>query len=125
MPMQDFSAVLALIHAVTARFPDEARLASERLASKGYDPDAWHFWFEEFAQITTEAIRRRDETQTRAHLMFMSDQLHIAGPEVFEAIDVSYTENLMWDLGAAQKKWGWTLVPENLRALYRAMWGEP
>lgn len=123
--MQYSPAVLALAKAAIDRFPDEARLASERLANRHYEPDAWHSWLEEFSQITTEAIRRRDEEQARAHLAFMSERLSTADEDVREVIDVAYTENLLWDLNAAQKKWGWTLMPENLRALYRAMWGEP
>jgi len=32
----------------------------------------------------------------------------------------------MWDIKDKEKlKWGWSLIPENLKELYKETWGEP
>jgi len=40
-------------------------------------------------------------------------------------VDVSYAENLMWEATAAEKKWAWSFIAEDIRKLYADMWGDP
>ncbi|AJQ95608.1 hypothetical Protein YC6258_03572 [Gynuella sunshinyii YC6258] len=80
---------------------------------------------ETFSQFTTNAIKRFDERTVKAHFEYMSNKLKQASKVEAEYIDVYYVESLMWDIKDKKaKQWGWSLLPNNLRALYREMWGD-
>jgi hypothetical protein len=70
-------------------------------------------------------MARRDELLVHAHLSFMSQQLADTNEEGRQAIDVAYTENLMWNLDVEAKRWAWPRVPANLQQLNVEMWGAP
>jgi len=123
--MEPPASVVRLKQDICARFPDEARDVTVRVAELGYEPDMLTTWFEQFSQETTEAMRDRNESRVRAHLSFMSDRLATADAAAREYIDVYYVEALMWNLDEVGKKWAWPLVPGNLRDLFIAIWGEP
>ena len=79
----------------------------------------------EFSQETTDAIRRRDEMTARAHLRYVSNILIDADAKSAEYIDVYDVEVLMYGLDEKSKKWGWALVPPNLKDLHVRFWGAP
>ena len=123
--MESAPSLVQLVKDISARFPIDAQLIAARIEELGYEPDAFTAWFEQFSQRTTEAIRNGDETSARGHLALMSQRMETADKIVTEYIDVYYVESLMWNLDDKKKKWGWSLIPNNLRKLYVAMWGEP
>ena len=67
-------------------------------------------------------MRERLQTELEKHLIFFSRQFDMGSESVKSCIDVSYVENLMWDLEIEDKKWAWSLFPENLKTLYIDMW---
>ena len=62
---------------------------------------------------------------TQRQYLRLSERLATADAAVQQYIDVYYVEALMWNLDDKTKKWGWSLVPANLKKLYLAMWREP
>ena len=114
--------VLNLRDSIARRFPEDARCVNTLLAEAGWDESAPTQWFEQFSQRTTDAMRERDEARVRAHLVFMSEQLEKADAWAREYIDVYYVEPLMWDLDEEGKRWGIAQLPQNLKALYVAVW---
>jgi hypothetical protein len=54
----------------------------------------------------------------------MSHKLTNATNAEKEYIDVYYVESLLWDIKDSElRKWGWSLIPENLKELYIGVWG--
>ena len=115
--------VATMKRAVAARFPHEAKAADAQLLD--YDDDAYETWIETFCDTTNEAMAKRDAQVVDAHLSFMSDQLANGDDEVRRAVDVCYTENLMWSVDVEAKRWAWPRVPANLKQQYVDEWGEP
>lgn len=107
-------------------FPDACRKTDEMMNKLGFEDedDAYFIWLETFADITNELIHQRLQTEVEAHLNFFSRQFEIGSESIKNYIDVSYTENLMWNLDTEDKKWAWRLFPENIKNLYINMWGE-
>lgn len=121
--MDPRASVAKMKEAVAARFPEEAKTTDAQL--EFYDADAYETWLERFCDTTNTAMAQRDEQRVAAHLAFMSQQLEHGDDEVHRAIDVAYTENLMWNLDTDAKRWAWARIPANLKRLYVEMWGEP
>ena len=81
---------------------------------------------ERFSQLTTEAIARFDDRTAMAYLEFMNQQLRLGDTDVQKIIDVYFVESLMWNINDKKRKqWGWSLIPEPMKTLYVAMWGNP
>jgi hypothetical protein len=121
--MEPRESVAKIKRATAARFPEEAEVVDAQMLD--FDDDAYETWMERFCDTTNEAMARRDGPLVHAHLSFMSQQLADADEEGRQALDVAYTENLMWNLDVEAKRWAWPRVPANLRQLYVDMWGEP
>lgn len=97
------------------------------MLSRGFDPDGefYYLWVEAFADTTNQLIRERNEQEFQKHLVFFSKQLDRGNDLIKKCIDVSYVENLMWNLENKDKKWAWPQIPKNLKRLYLVMWGKP
>jgi hypothetical protein len=54
----------------------------------------------------------------------MSGKLEGADADAHYAIDVDYVENFLNDLSLKKKRWAWTLIPQNLKDLHVAFWGD-
>ncbi len=108
---------------IAARFPEDAGVVDAQM--EYFDDDAYETWIERFCDTTNAAMAKRDEPLVQAHLSFLSQQLAETDEEGRQAIDVAYTENLMWNLDAEAKRWAWPRIPANLQQLYVEMWGEP
>ena len=115
------------IKTIRRALPDAAAETDDIMRKRGFDSeaDAGYLWVEAFADVTNMCIRRRDQDEVRKQLDFFSKQLDQGTDTVKNYIDVSYVENLMWDLAPKDKKWVWPLIPENLKKLYVTMWGKP
>jgi len=121
--MNSRESVAKMKEAVAARFPEEAKATDAHM--EFYDADAYETWLERFCDTTNAAMAERDEQRVDAHLSFMSLHLEQGDADVRRAIDVAYTENLMWNLDVCAKRWAWPRIPANLKQLYVQMWGEP
>ncbi len=69
--MERAPSVIRLREEIAVRFPDDAAIADARLEELGFGAEFDSEWFEQFSQITTEAIRRREEAKAKAHLGFI------------------------------------------------------
>ena len=88
--------------------------------------EVWTMLIERFSQLTTDAIARGDENAAKRYLKFMEEQYNRGGNDCKKAIDTYYVESLLWNIKDMKvKKWGWSLIPDTLKELYVAMWGEP
>jgi hypothetical protein len=117
--------VRALLLNIMRTFPEVGKAMIARARSVRGVWFATTFMMNEFSEMTTAAIGERNEALARAYLNHASRLLIDAGKKGREYIDVYYVEDLMWNLDAESKKWGWTIIPKNLRDLYVAMWGYP
>ncbi len=113
------------IDEIVHRFPAVGEKMQKWLEYQGFDDFTPTAMMEAFSQATTEAMARRDEETVVAHLRYVSEKLTRASAKEREYIDVYYVESLMWNLDKQGKKWGWGLVPPNLKELYIGMWGDP
>ena len=120
----EYAAAVRSVGALRIAFPEQAAQIDQAVDHDGYE-DAPHTWVERFSQFTTDAIKRGDSSTAMAHLKLVSRLLAAGDEATTRCIDVAYVESLMWDVRDDRlKREGWKLVPENLRRLYVAMWGE-
>lgn len=117
--------VRALLLGVMKVFPDVGKRMKRCAREIGGVSFSTTRMMNEFSLMTSEAMRDRNEQVVQAHLSYVSNLLIGANEKVHEYIDVYYVEELMYDLDEQSKQWGWFRIPENLRALYVAMWGQP
>lgn len=118
----------SLVVALRSRFPAEAALTDHWLLERGWDPTEDNtalFWVEEFADRTTEAIKRRDAEAVRAQTDFIAAAYRAEPDGLRTIVDVSYAENLMWDSSDADKKWAWEFIAAEIRQLFTDEWGDP
>lgn len=123
--MTDNEELKPFIDEIVRHFPAVGEQMQSWLEYQGFDDFTPFAMMEAFSQATTEAMARRDEKTVVAHLKYVSEKLKRASAKEKEYIDVYYVESLMWNLDKQGKKWGWSLIPANLKELYNGMWGEP
>lgn len=121
---------IALIDAIYDAFPEVAVDLDRTLKYWRYEPHERHkIWpdlIERFSQLTTDAISRGEENIAIKYLSFIQQEYNSGGEEVKKAIDVYYVESLLWNIkDNKRKKWGWSLIPSELKTLYVKIWGEP
>jgi hypothetical protein len=120
--------IKAFISEICIMFPEVNEEIEKRSELLGYDAAENMFteMMEAFSQCTTNAIKKYDEHTASSHLKYMSEKLVTASDIEREYIDVYYVESLMWDIQDHKtRRWGWSIIPENLKVLYQEMWGEP
>ena len=119
--------VANLVEAIRKALPEAAKWTDGKMMALGFalNDNLYHLWIEALADVTNDAIRERREDILKEQTSFMAQQYQMGSEEVKKCIDVSYVENLMWELEARDKAWAWPLFPDDVRKLYVAMWGEP
>ena len=122
----DLRAGQRIVETVRSTFPCEAKPIDTRLRADYFDTEeSPHVWLELFSQLTTDAIKVGEFSKASSHLKLLSALLTSADEPTRRCIDVAYVESLMWDIEDNEiKRKGWMLIPDNLQALYVAMWGE-
>lgn len=123
--MQIDPSVRALLLGVMRRFPAAAKAMVRCAKARRSIAFSTTDMLEEFARETQRAVRSGDAKLAGDHLKFMSERLRFADAKQREYIDVYYVEGLLHGLDALSGKALWRLLPDNLRSLYLAMWGEP
>jgi hypothetical protein len=125
--MKKDSEIRGFVKSIRQALPDAAAKTDEIMRGRGFDSeeDAEFIWVEALADVTNMYIRRRNQEEVERELSFFSKQWDRGTDIVRNCIDVSYVENLLWDLASEDKEWAWPQIPENLQKLYVAMWGKP
>ena len=115
------------IRTIRNALPNAAEKTDAIMHECGFESDeeAEYLWVEAFADVTNMYVHQRNQHEVEEQLRFFSEQFDRGTDTVKNCIDVSYVENLMWNLKAEDKKWVWHQIPENLQRLYIAMWGIP
>ena len=116
------------INEIRNKFPDVSVKIDEWMDRQGYDASdkMYTSMMEEFSQVTTDAIKAKDEEKALSYLSYMSEKLKSATSKEYEYIDVYYVESLLWDVkDKSTLRFGWDLIPDNLKNLYIEMWGKP
>ncbi|MRV70222.1 hypothetical protein GJ700_00615 [Duganella sp. FT92W] len=111
---------------VRERFPEEANRTDGWLRERGWDDlldDSPHIWMEAFADRTTEAVRARDWNLVKEHTGFIAAECRNGTEVIRRLVDVSYAENLMWDLEESEKAVAWPNIAKELRDMYERAWG--
>lgn len=76
-------------------------------------------WFESLANALNEEMKRGTSAQDYISLFNEISQEYISGQEeVKKAIDVSFVENLYWQVREHEAKPFWEVMPINLKELY-------
>jgi hypothetical protein len=120
-----------VVESIAASFPEEGdelvRWGRDLYCfQEGDDPQdlPWAPMLGRFADLTNDLIQAGDLEHAKEHLDAVASLLALGAAEVRDAIDVSYAENLMWNVDDPKKRRaGWAIVPAELQDLYEAMWG--
>jgi len=113
------------IKEIRVKFPDVSINIDNWLEHQGYTEDdkMYTSMMEAFSQSTTDHIKEKNTESAQMHLNYISNKLMSASTKEYEYIDVYYVESLMWDIeDKSILKYGWNLMPNNLKKLYTDMW---
>lgn len=117
-----------IVRSVLTSFPDLVPYFDEWVDRQGHSRGEYPpYWvLERFADATTQAIVNRNEALANAYLELIERVLNDGDEGVEKFLDVSYCENLMWDVKDVKlKRWGWSILPRHIQRLYTDMWGKP
>lgn len=118
--------IVDFVNQIRMRFPNETVITDAWIVERGLEPlDSPYHWVEAFADRTTEAVRTENWVLVREHTEFISDLMSQGSEAIEQLVDVSYAENLMWDLGRPAKIQAWPHIAPLIRQLYDQMWGAP
>jgi len=112
---------------IRKELPLESDLTDQKMLERGFDleDELHHLWVEQLADVTNEFLRQKNFEEATKQLNFFASSYNSGNYHVKNCIDVSYAENLMWNLEPKDKKQAWLVIPRELKALYIAIWGEP
>jgi len=115
--------VLDLYVATRERFPELAARA-DQLHVRRWDElaaESTHVWFESLADTINADMRTDVPFQEHEALFsYLADAFESGSKEVKSCIDVSFTENLFWNVAPDKAERYWLLLPQRLKDLYVA-----
>jgi hypothetical protein len=122
---KEYSEEKGVVARIRVRFADDATHTDSWLRERGWDgwDDAPHIWLEAFADRTTEAARVQDWNLVMEHSAFIAAEYRSGSEPIRRFVDVSYAENLMWDLEDSAKAIAWPNIAKEVRQLYEQVWG--
>ncbi|MBQ4880415.1 hypothetical protein J8M21_24760 [Pseudoalteromonas luteoviolacea] len=83
------------------------------------DPEYAHSWFESVAKaINIEMNKGASSAHYVDVFKYFETQYKCGIDEVKDCIDVSFTENLFWQVSAVNAQGYWQVLPELLKTLY-------
>jgi len=121
----EYSDEKGVVARIRKRFADDANRTDAWLLERGWDDpgNSPHIWVEAFADRTTEAARAGDWSSVRDQTEFLATEFRNGSEAVRKLVDVSYAENLMWDLDDGIKNITWPNIAKEVRELYEQIWG--
>lgn len=116
-----------LVKNIRQALPGAADQTDRLMADSGFDQEeeAHYLWMEALAEVANELICQKDEGELKALLAHLSSEYDSGSGAVKNCIEVSFVENLLWDLEPDEKAWAWPRIPDNLAKLYTATQGKP
>lgn len=105
---------------VREKFKSDAEQAEKIYEGKGWEKEdeAYFIWFECFADVTNTMMRRYNENDVKNHFSFFLFHFESGTNIIKECVDVSYVENLFWELDKKTCKHFWPLLPKKMQVLY-------
>ena len=118
--------VQALYLEVRKRYPEVSASADRvHLATWGEPDDGMSYvWFGSLATALNRQMNRAVDVHVHQSLFdFLAQAAAGATPEVLNCIDVSFVENLFWQVPSHKAMPYWRDLPEALKALYLGFHG--
>ncbi|MFV9657321.1 hypothetical protein ACNFCK_20740 [Pseudomonas sp. NY15366] len=114
-------ATLDLYNCVRSNFPEITAKADRehiRLWSE-LDPEFAYSWFGSLANaLNSEMCKGTNHGSHSELFIFISNSLENCTKEIHKCIDVSFTENLFWQVPSEKAAPYWHALPEPLKELY-------
>jgi hypothetical protein len=114
-------ATLDLYNSVRTNFPDiTAKADREHIRYWGeLDPEFAYSWFQSLANALNAEMCKGTNHENHSKLFaFISGSLENCTKEIYTCIDVSFTENLFWQVPSEKAAPYWHALPEPLKELY-------
>lgn len=115
-----------LVKDVQTKFPELAASANQEhiYKFKDEDFDLDSLWFESFANSVNRAMSSENGLETcRLVFNYFSEVYEKEDSEIRNCIDVSFVENLFWNVSSENSEICWQYLPENLKHLYLGFHG--
>ncbi len=115
-----------LVKDVQTKFPELAASANQEHIYKFNDEDfdLDSLWFESFANSVNRAMSSANGLETcKLVFNYFSEVYEKEDPEIRNCIDVSFVENLFWNVSSENSEIYWQYLPENLKHLYLGFHG--
>jgi len=106
---------------VRERFPDISAMADREYIKYWGEanPEDAYSWFQSLANALNSEMKRQVNYSIHEQLfVFISNALADCSKEVFNCIDVSFVENLFWQVSEAKAGPYWHSMPDSLKELY-------
>jgi hypothetical protein len=115
--------VYDLYDEIRIAFPDSFEDVDQRHIKQwgSLSADYTYSWFESLANALNHDMSRKVQSERYSKVVsFMATALQNASKEVYDCIDVSFVENLFWQVPALKAESYWNELPEKLKELYIA-----
>ena len=120
--------VLGMYCDFRSRFPEMAQAADTRHVKKWArvnDATAYS-WFESLAGAINDQISAAEkDTDLLSVFSFFDEQLQGSDMEVKNCIDVSFVENLFWEVRPSSAANAWDAMPNSMQQRYLKFHGQP
>jgi len=85
----------------------------------GIDPEIAYLWFEDLAAAFNREMELSvDVIEYAESFEYLSEVYEIGDEKEKDCIDVSFVENLFWNVPSSKAKPYWNVLPVNLKNLY-------
>lgn len=119
--------VLEMYHDFRRRFPEMAQAADKRHVKiwDSIDDETAYSWFESLAGAINDQISAAEKhTDLLSVFSFFDAQLQGSEMEVKNCIDVSFVENLFWEVQPSSAAYAWDAMPDSMQQLYLKFHGK-
>lgn len=120
--------LLQFYRATRERFPLIVKLADKQHVADGWDlnDEFAYSWFQSLANLLNANMRKEAGLDICEMVFeYMRQQYLDGSPEVRNCIDVSFVENLFWQVSSKKAKSYWLNMPDVLKDLYLGFHAKP
>jgi hypothetical protein len=120
--------VLEMYHDFRRRFPEMTQAADTRHVKiwGSVDDETAYSWFESLAgAINNQIGGAQKDTDLISVFSFFDRRLQGSDTEVKNCIDVSFVENLFWEVRPSSAISAWDAMPKSMQQLYLNFHGRP
>ncbi|MFL4470341.1 hypothetical protein ACERZ8_10815 [Tateyamaria armeniaca] len=120
--------VLEMYHDFRKRFPEMTQVTDARHIKvwDSVDDETAFSWFESLAgAINDQMGAAKKGTDLTSVFSFFERELQGSDMEVKNCIDVSFVENLFWEVQPISAAKAWDAMPNSMRQMYLSFHGQP